>query len=107
MSSEQTISGDARPPFLTRWMLSTNHKDIGTLYLVLSSLAGILGTGLSVAMRMELQAPGLQFFENPDLYNVLASSHGLVMIFFVIMPALIGGFGNWFVPIMIGAPDMA
>jgi len=98
---------DHRPGFLTRWVFSTNHKDIGTLYLILSMMCGILGTGLSVAMRMELQDPGMQFFADPNTFNVLVTSHGLVMIFFVIMPALIGGFGNWFVPIMIGAPDMA
>jgi len=80
-------ASDPRPPFAARWLFSTNHKDIGTLYLVLSATAGILGTGLSVAMRMELQEPGLQFFTDPEIYNVLASSHGLVMIFFVIMPA--------------------
>jgi cytochrome c oxidase subunit 1 len=89
--SEATTAENARPPFVRRWLFSTNHKDIGTLYLILSMLSGILGTGLSVALRMELQEPGLQIFADPNLYNVVVSAHGLVMIFFVIMPALIGG----------------
>ncbi|WP_313196426.1 cytochrome c oxidase subunit I [Shinella zoogloeoides] len=107
MSETITHEVEHRPGLAARWLFSTNHKDIGTLYLVLSMLLGILGTGLSVALRMELQEPGLQFFSDPGVFNVVVSAHGLVMIFFVIMPALIGGFGNWFIPIMIGAPDMA
>ncbi len=90
-----------------RWVYSTNHKDIGTLYIVLSIACGLLGSLLSVAMRAELAEPGMQIFADAQFFNVVVTAHGLIMIFFVLMPALIGGFGNWLVPLLIGAPDMA
>lgn len=98
---------DHKPGFFARWFCSTNHKDIGTLYIIFSIIAGLIGGALSVMMRLELQEPGIQYVGDGQMWNVWISAHGLIMVFFVVMPGLIGGFGNWFVPLLIGAPDMA
>ena len=90
-----------------RWVLSTNHKDIGTLYLIFAMVGGLVGGFMSMGIRIELQEPGMQIFNNAHTFNVFTTGHGLIMVFFMIMPSLFGGFGNWFIPLMIGAPDMA
>ena len=99
---------DHTPQGIKRWIFSTSNKDIGIMYLIFAIFAGLVGALFSVGMRAELMYPGDQIFNgNYQLYNVFITAHAFIMVFFMIMPALTGGFGNYFVPLMIGAPDMA
>ncbi len=99
--------------FFTRWFMSTNHKDIGILYIITSALLGLISVAFTMYMRLELMEPGVQYMTladgspNGHIWNVMITAHGILMMFFVVIPALFGGFGNYFMPLMIGAPDMA
>ena len=93
--------------WVERWFLSSNAKDIGTLYLIFALFSGLIGTGFSVLIRLELSGPGVQYISDNQLYNSIITAHAILMIFFMVMPALIGGFGNFLLPLMVGGPDMA
>jgi len=113
MADAAAHAHDHRIGFFTRWFCSTNHKDIGTLYIITAGIVGLLSVAFTMYMRLELMDPGVQYLVHEDgspdghMFNVLVTGHGILMMFFVIIPALFGGFGNYFLPLHIGAPDMA
>ncbi len=92
--------------WFSRWFFSTNHKNIGTLYILFSIFAALIGTSLSVLIRIELTNPGTQIFLSGQIYNVVVSAHALIMIFYFLMPLTMGGLGNWMIPLYLAAPDM-
>ena len=103
----QNISTSAISMWMERWFLSSNAKDIGTLYLIFALFSGLIGTAFSVLIRLELSGPGVQYIADNQLYNSIITAHAIIMIFFMVMPALIGGFGNFLLPLVVGGPDMA
>jgi Cytochrome C and Quinol oxidase polypeptide I/LAGLIDADG endonuclease len=110
-SQENPIETEIRESAISmwweRWFLSSNAKDIGTLYLIFALFSGLLGTAFSVLIRLELSGPGVQYIADNQLYNSVITAHAILMIFFMVMPAMIGGFGNFLLPLLVGGPDMA